>query len=118
MSNSTQFLNSDAYGSTFVDPTDPNFSVRFKTTRNRKNLNGIAVDNFVTEIIVSDLEPITVGSTDANDTLAVRVRVSGSEYSHARLQAILASVAEQIPTWNTENVLLGFRPSTVPVNPT
>lgn len=116
MSN-TQFLNSDAYGSTFVDPQDPNFSVRFKTNRGRKNLNGLSVDNFVTEIIVNDLEPIEVGSLNANDTLAVRVRISGSELSHARLKQIVDSISAQLPGWMDENVFLGFRPTTVPMNP-
>lgn len=117
MSTNTQFFNTDAYGSIFVDPLDPNFSVRFKTTRTRKSLNGFAVDNFITEIIVSDINPITIGSTTTNDTLAVRIRTSGSELSQARLKAILLSVASQIPSWNNENVLLGFRPTTLPINP-
>lgn len=117
MSTNTQFLNADAYGSTFVDPLNPNFSVRFKTARNRKSLNGLTVDNFITEIIVSDVNQITVGTTTANDTLAVRIRTSGSEFSQARLKAILLSVASQISDWNGENVLLGFRPVTLPINP-
>lgn len=117
MSNSTQFHNSDAFGSTFVDPQDPNYSVRFKTNRGRKNLNGLSVDNFVTEIIVSDLEPIEVGSLNANDTLAVRVRISGSELSHTRLKQIVGSISSQLPAWMDENVVLGFRPTTAPLNP-
>lgn len=115
---STQLYTSDAFGSTYVDPADPNFSVRFKTSRNRKSLNGVSVDNFVTEIIVSDLFPVSVNSVNANDTLAVRLRVSGSEASQARLKQILASVATQIPAWSEENVMLGFRPTTLPLNPT
>ena len=114
---STQLLTNDAYGVTFADPTDPDFTVRFKTTRNRKNLSGIQVDNFVTEIIINDLSAITVGSTTTKDTLAVRIRTSGSDLSHARLKAILAKAASQVSSWNSENVLLGFRPTTVPLNP-
>ena len=117
MSTTTQFLNADAYGSTFVDPLNPDFSVRFKTTRNRKSLNGFSVDNYITEIIVSGTDQITIGTATVNDTLAVRVRTSGSELSQARLKEILLSIASQIPNWANENVLLGFRPVTVPVNP-
>lgn len=113
---STQLLTSDQYGSTFADPADPNFTVRFKTVRNRKMLDGSPVDNYVTEIIINDLSDTTIGNKTVAEALSIRFRVSGSELSMARLQAIANSLASQIPTWSTENVLLGFRPVTAPVN--
>lgn len=114
---STQLLVSDKFGSTFADPTDPNFTVRFKTTKTRKSLAGKSTDNYVTEIIVNDLDDVTIGDSVAPDAISVRIRTSTSELSMGRLKAILSSVASQLPTWTTENVLLGFRPTTVPVNP-
>lgn len=117
MSNLTQLLTNDAYGVTFADPTDPNFTVRFKTVRNRKNLNGVSVDNYITEIIASDGNEVSVGNTSAMDTLAVRIRMSGSDLSKQRLEAIVKGLASQISSWTDENVFLGFRPETVPVNP-
>lgn len=113
----TQLLTRDAYGVTYADPLDRDFTVRFKTVNNRKNLNGIAVDNFLTEIIVNDLNDIDVSGQPARDALSVRVKVSGSDLSKGRLGAILSSIATQLPAWESENVLLGFSPVTVPVNP-
>lgn len=117
MSNPTQVKTRDAFGTIYADPAEPDFSVRFKTSNSTKNLNGLKVDNYITEIIINDNEEITVGNVTANDAIAVRLRVSGSSKSQTRLKAILASLASQIPTWGSENVLLGFEPVTVPLNP-
>lgn len=113
----TQVLTRDAYGVTYADPTNPDFSVRFKTTRSAKGLNGVNVDNYLTEVIVNDSNEITIGSTTANDLLSVRVRVSGSIESHDRVKEILTSIASQLDTWGSENVYLGFEPGTAPINP-
>lgn len=71
----TQILTRDAFGVTYANPTDPDFRVRFKTTSSQKSLNGVSVMNFVTEIIVNDNVPVTLGNTSANDPVAVRIRV-------------------------------------------
>lgn len=113
----TQALTRDANGVTFADPTDPDFTVRFKTKRSSKGLNGINVENYLTEIIINDDHDIKKGDVSAVEALSVRIRVSGSASSMPRLEAILASIAGQIPAWSDENVLLGFEPTTVPVNP-
>lgn len=113
----TQILTRDAYGVTYADPADPDFTVRFKTNRNVKGLNGVNVDNYLTEIIVNDRYEVTMGSVTATDPLSVRIRVSGSIESMGRLKDILNQVALQVSGWGTENVLLGFEPATVPVNP-
>lgn len=116
MSN-TQVLTRDAYGVTYADPAEPDFTVRFKTNRTLKGLNGVNVDNYLTEVIVNDRNEVTIGSVTANDPLSVRVRVSGSIESMARLKEIVTSIATQLDTWGNENVFLGFEPVTVPVNP-
>lgn len=116
MSN-TQVLTRDAYGVTYADPANPDYTVRFKTNRSLKGLNGINVDNFLTEIIVNDRHEVTIGSSTAVDPLSIRVRVSGSIESQDRVKEILSSIASQLSAWATENALLGFEPSTVPVNP-
>lgn len=110
----TQILTRDAFGVTYANPTDPDFRVRFKTTSSQKSLNGVSVMNFVTEIIVNDNVPVTLGNTSANDPVAVRIRVSGSLASAARRDAILKSIAAQLGTWTNENVFAGFEPATAP----
>lgn len=110
----TQILTRDAYGVTYANPTNPDFRVRFKTTSSQKSLNGVSVMNFVTEIIVNDNAPVTLGNTSANDPIAVRIRVSGSLASAARRDAILKSIAAQLGTWTNENVFAGFEPATAP----
>jgi len=77
----------------------------------------VNVDNYITEIIVNDSNEVTIGSTTATDPLSVRIRASGSIESQDRLKAILISIASQLTAWTTENALLGFEPSTVPLNP-
>lgn len=113
----TQIKTRDAFGVTYADPLDPDFSVRFKTNVSRKSLNGVNVDNYITEVIINDTNEISVGSTSANDAIAVRLRVSGSVNSQDRLKAIIAQLALQVDAWGTENAFLGFEPSTAPVNP-
>lgn len=113
----TQLYSRDANGVTFADPTDPNYTVRFKNTQTRKSLNGISVVNHVEEIVVNDLVPVTLGNSTANDSVSVRVRISGSAESHARIKAIMKSVGSQMAGWADGNVALGFEPGAAPATP-
>ena len=116
MSN-TQLYSRDANGVTFADPTDPDYTVRFKNTQSRKTINGVSVVNYVEEIVFNDLVPVTLGSTTGNDSVSVRIRISGSAESHARVKAILKSAAAQLPSWADGNVALGFEPGVPPTTP-
>lgn len=118
MSRPTQVLTRDAYGVTFADPLAPDYTVRFKTNKTVKGLNGVNVDNFVHEVIINDAHEISVGTVTANDPLSVRIRTSGSIESQVRLCAVLQQAADQQAAWIQENTLLGFEPTTVPQNPT
>jgi len=113
----TQVLTRDANGVTFADPAKPDFSVRFKTARGVKSLNGVNVENYATEIIMNDRHPVTLGSVTATDALSIRFRISGSKESMDRLEDCAVSIGAQIADWIAESVLLGFEPTTVPVNP-
>lgn len=113
----TQLYSRDANGVTFADPTDPDYTVRFKNTQTRKNLGGTSVANYVEEIVLNDLVPVTIGNITANDSVSVRLRISGSDKSHARIKLILKSLAAQLPAWADGNVALGFEPSTPPATP-
>lgn len=113
----TQLLNHNANGVTYANPADPDYTVRFKTTSSKKTVAGSILQNSVSEIIVNDSHNITVGSNSVTDNLSVRVRISGSLESRARLSEILASLAGQITTWDSENVFIGFEPTTVPLVP-
>lgn len=113
----TQLYSRDANGVTFADPTDPDYTIRFKNTQTRKSLGGTQVDNYVEEIVINDLVPVTLGNQTANDSVSVRIRISGSSASHARVKSIMKSVAAQLPGWADGNVALGFEPSTPPATP-
>lgn len=104
-------------GSIWSDPVKPTATCRFKTSRSPKSIDGVRVDNYVTEIIFNDTNAVTVGERPANDAVSIRIRVSGSVDSHTRVKAILLSLATQVDEWATENVLLGFEPKTAPINP-
>jgi len=103
-------------GTIYADPNDPDYTVRFKTTSAPKSLNGLKTTNYICEIIVNDSNTVTIGSTDVVDPVSVRVRCSGALESHSRLAAILGNVAAKLSTWAGENVLIGFDPSTPPVD--
>jgi len=104
----------DTSGITYADPAKPDMSVRFRFSTINKTLNGVQVPNYATEIIANDNNAITVGGVDALDALSVRIRVSGSLASKARLRDILTSLAASMAQWETENVAQGFRPATAP----
>lgn len=114
----TQLYSRDANGVTFANPADPDYTIRFKNTQTRKSLAGVQVVNHVEEIVVNDLFPVTLGNTTANDSVSVRIRVSGSALAHERVKAILKSVAAQLPAWADGNVALGFEPTVPPATPT
>jgi len=104
----------DNSGVTYADPAKPDMTVRFRFSSTVKQLNGVAVPNYATEIIGNDNNAITIGDVSAQDALSVRVRVSGTLLSKGRLRDILTSIAAQMATWDTENVMQGFRPTTAP----
>lgn len=104
----------DNAGVTYADPAKPDMTVRFRFSTTTKQLNGVSVPNYATEIIANDNNPITVGSVSAQDALSVRVRCSGALESKARLRDILTSIGAALAQWETENVMQGFRPSTAP----
>lgn len=104
----------DNSGVTYADPAKPDMTVRFRQSSVNKNVNGVAVPNYSVDIIANDNNTITVGGVSAQDALSVRVRVSGTIQSKARLRDILTSLAAQLGTWETENVCQGFRPTTAP----
>lgn len=104
----------DSSGITYADPAKPDATVRFRFSTVTKSLNGVQVPNYATEIIANDNNAITVGGVSAVDALSVRIRVSGSLESKGRLRDLLTSIAAKMATWETENVMQGFRPTTAP----
>jgi methyl coenzyme M reductase subunit C-like uncharacterized protein (methanogenesis marker protein 7) len=114
----TKLYQTKSDGVVYSDPADAGFMVRFKSTSAQKSLSGVAVTNKVTEVIINDDNAITVSGVGATDALSVRLRVSGSVESVDRLAEILSGLASQINTWVSEDVLLGFSPSTAPINRT
>nr|QQM16276.1 hypothetical protein [Fonsystermes virus] len=115
MPTTLQVLSQDSAGVTFADPGKPDLTVRFKHTTSSKSINGVMVSNIRAEVIMNDNNVVNVGGATAVDANSVRLSVSGSIHSKARLSQLLLSLAGQIASWNQENVFLGFRPSSAPV---
>lgn len=115
MSN-TQLFSRKANGITYSDPARPSFTVRFKTTLSPKTLDGLKTNNIVTEIIVNDKITVTKDGSTSDDPVSVRVRISGSQLSQLALTHILQGLAPQLSSWSTQNVVLGFEPTTVPTS--
>lgn len=105
----------DNAGVTYADPAKPDTTIRFRFSSTNKVLNGVTVANLATEVVVNDSNSVTVGGVSALDALSIRIRVSGALASKTRLRQLLTSVATQLGTWETENVMQGFRPTTAPV---
>jgi len=105
----------DSAGITYGDPAKPDCTVRFRFSSANKTINGVTVANNAAEIIMNDNNTVTVGGVSALDALSIRIRVSGTLASKTRLRQLLTSMAAQMGTWETENVMQGFRPSTAPV---
>jgi len=107
----------DPFGVTFADPADPGNTVRLKATRSLKSLGGANTTNYVTEIIVGDDVPVTIAGVSTQDTVSVRIRVSGSAESMSRIAELVSGLATILPTWVGEDVLVGFTPTTAPSFP-
>jgi hypothetical protein len=111
-----QLYSQQPNGVTYALPEDPDCTVRFKTSSSPKTLDGKRVTNYVTEIMMNDQHPLVIGDDNVNDALSVRVRVSGSAESMDRLEEMVGNLTAKLPSWLTENVLVGFRPTTLPVS--
>lgn len=114
MTNLALFRNGND-GCVYSDPTNPDYTVRFKNSSSRKNLNGLVCQNIVEEIIINDLNGVTKGTVTATDAISARYRVSGSNLSAARKKAITIAFANQLIVWANEGCLEGFPPQTPPV---
>lgn len=105
----------DQYGITYADPADPNKQVRFKTTSARKNVDGVSVTNYVSEIIINDESPLDgdCGSC-ANEAISVRLRVSGSMESRTAVESLINILTTNMTDFLSDNVFYGFQPTNPP----
>jgi filamentous hemagglutinin family protein len=102
----------------YRDPADLNTILRVKGSSSQKILgDGVPVENVITEVIITDSNGITVDSQNVTDPVSVRVRVSGATGSSTRLIELIDLFVNSWADWKTENVVTGFRPSTVPSFP-
>jgi len=101
-------------GVLYALPTKPDMTIRFRNTKSAKTLNGVNTQNYLTEIIYNDNNPVTISGVAANDAVSIRLRVSGAFESHARLAQILSNLSAQVNTWVGQNVLKGFQPTSAP----
>lgn len=113
-----QVLRQENSGVIYSDPAKPELTVRFRNSSVNKSLNGVSVPNYLCEIIYNDQNEITVATgVTAKDAISVRLRVSGAGASSTRLGVILHALAAQIDTWQSQNVYMGFNPTSAPVVP-
>lgn len=103
-------------GVVYADPDDPGLTIRFKQTEQGKSLNGVPVTNHATEIIINDDNAVTISGQEAVDAISIRLRVSASAQSKARVKALLGILSSS-GDWADEDVFGGFRPTTAPTIP-
>lgn len=104
-------------GIVYADPADPDLTVRLKHSSQAKSLNGTAVTNQVTEVIVNDNFGLTIGGVAVVDAISIRVRISGALQASARKKSLLTALRATLDAWDDEDVLSGFNPASVPVAP-
>lgn len=109
-----QVHTTDTFGPTYRDPDQPHLSVRFKSKTGNKTLGDLVTENVVSEIIVNDSLTVSDGGVSGSDALSLRVRVSGSSLSNARVTELLGMLAGQLMTWDSEHVFQGYNPVTTP----
>lgn len=102
-------------GSIYADLAKPDMTVRFRNSSAQKTLNGVNVQNYLSETIYNDKNAVTVGGVPVVDALSARLRLSGTKESAPRLAQFLRSMAAQVEAWGTEGVWHGFNPTTAPV---
>lgn len=111
-----QVYRRDAKGITYATPTSP-YTVRFKTNHSTKSLQGVRVDHFKTEVIANEPVNHDVSNVTITDPVSIRISVSGSNLSQARITEILTALSSQLVTWSNESAYLGFEPKTLPIIP-
>lgn len=104
-------------GVIYADPAEADLTVRFRNTSTSKSIDGKPLKNVATEIIINDDNVVSVGGSNVTEALSIRLRVSGSPLSKARLGVLLDALCAQVPTWHDEDVFVGFNPVTAPVIP-
>lgn len=112
---SMQIIATDQFGVTYANPQDPDFQIRFKTTSARKSVDGISMQNYVSEVIITDNHK--KDATAPNEALSVRLRTSGSTENKDRLYKLIKFLAQNLDQFETDSVFYGFRPSVAPVVP-
>jgi hypothetical protein len=106
----------EANGPSYGIPTIPGVRAKMKFGSTRKILPGnIPVDNNTFEFNLGhDNAPVVVNGVTTTETLAISLRISGSQYGVTHLQN-LATALRQVETWiSTQNVMQGYVPSSVP----
>lgn len=104
-------------GIVYANPSDPDCQMRLHTETFRKSLNGVQVENKRTDLVYTDLNPVTLPGKNgdgANDALSVRVRISGSTLSDKRLKEMMRNVGNSLIAWAEQPVIMGFEPSESP----
>lgn len=103
-------------GVVYANPANAT-TVRFRNTSTSKSLSGVVTKNQLTELIYNDDHPVSIAGQNSSDAISVRLRVSASPASQARVKQILLAMAAQLDEWTAEDVFLGFNPTTAPVVP-
>lgn len=116
MSTTLKLYSQQPNGVTFSDPTDPDYTIRFKTNASPKIINGLRTTNYVHELIINEVAAVSgLGDGSSTEALSVRLRTSGSLESIPALKAMVSDLAAQLDQWLTEDILVGFPPATAPV---
>lgn len=115
---STQFFRNTPKGIIFADPAKSDYRVRFDHSELPKKVGTSNTLTHITEIRINDANDIIVDGVAGTDNIAISLRVSAAPESKARVKSILTQLGLQAPVWSDENVLVGFQPTTLPVNPT
>lgn len=118
----TRLFSQDSSGIKYTVPgSTDGYVVTFKTSKTSKDVGGFKVPNHKLEVFVNTQAPVTVSSTTCTpkcgqESLSVRIIVSGSPQNKNELDKLVAGLSGQMVTWfEDEYVFDGYAPETAPL---
>lgn len=126
MTTNTRLISNSDQGIVYTTPGSVNgYRLTFKSSKSTKDAGGgLKVPNHRLEILSNMNSTVSMKGTDCTtkcgqESLSVRLIVSGSPLNKAQLDAMVEALCTQGIKWfKQEYVFDGFEPTTLPIDPT
>lgn len=96
---------------TYADPSDISTTLRVSTSVANKTIKSVTAPNVRTEFVLLAPADIVEGANTANETLSLRVTLSGSSQNKADVAALWSNLKANVDSAIADGCLTGFIPS-------